>query len=100
MVTEIFSNFIKLEQESEERSLVYLYESLIDLKDSNDCDIFLESVKPELLTSDSIVHILNSMSWRKNLKNWDNFVSISEKRLLELVGEKETNVILRPMKLI
>jgi hypothetical protein len=86
----IFNKFKILEQKSEEQALVYLYTTLIDLT-TQQSESFLDSIDNDLLTSDSIVHILNALSPKKNeIKNWDKFVKIAEGKLIELVGLKES----------
>ena len=85
---EIFSKFKLLEEKSEERALVYLYESIIELS-TEEIEKFLESVDKSLLTSDSIVHILNAISPKKNeIKNLSSFVDMCKEKLIELEGEK------------
>ena len=61
--SKIFSNYLSiLENESSERALVYLYTAVIAiLDDIKGCDLFLESIKDDLLSVDAIVHILNAL---------------------------------------
>jgi len=90
----IFDKFLILEQKSEEESLVYLYESLIYC-DIIDCEIFIDSIIEDYLSSDAIVHTLNALSIRKKeIYNWEKFLEKSTKRLIDLEGEKTTKTLL------
>ena len=91
MKSEIFSNYLIIweAEQSDEHALVYLFESLIDLKDPKMCELFLDTVQEDFLSSDAIVHILNALSPKKEkIKNWDSFVSMCEKKLIELEGKE------------
>jgi hypothetical protein len=63
----------------EEQALVLLYESLIEQSDNpENCDKFLKHLMNHELSSDVIVHVLNSLSpIRNKLVNWEPFVKYS-----------------------
>lgn len=93
-MNDIFDTYLKRYKSSEEDALVYLYSSLIELED-NQCEIFLNSVPMEKTDTDSIVHILNALSPRKEIiSNWDEYVSKFRVRLIELEGEESINELM------
>lgn len=91
----IFLNYINLKSVSEECALVYLYRCLIQL-DEKQCEEFLDSIKIELLSTNAIIHILNSISSKKDkIKNWENFVFLISQKLIKTEGEEITKDLLK-----
>ena len=96
----VYSNYLWIkEKENKERSLVYLYNCLIDFNEKQ-CELFLDNIMDEYLEQfskdiNAIVHVLNAISPKKNnIKNWEKFVSIIKKKSIEIYGEDETNEFL------
>lgn len=91
----VFDTYLKRYKSSEEDALVYLYSSLIEMKDE-DCEVFLNSVPMEKTNTDSIVHILNALSPRKMIiSNWNEYVSKFKIKLIELEGEELTKELMK-----
>ena len=97
MVTEIFPNYVSLLKKSEEEALVYLYESLIKLLNTpSECEIFLETISTEHLSTNCITHVLNALAPRREeIKNWNPFYQFCKGKLISLMGEEKTLDLLK-----
>lgn len=82
---------------NDENKLVDLYKRFIYIAgDYKKCEEFLENIPEEYLNTDAIVHILNALSIHKNnIRNWSDFVILSEKILTEEHGEEIAKDLLK-----
>lgn len=80
----------------------FLYETLIDnLDNTSNCNSFLDYCISQslILTSDTIVHILNALlSIKDKLDNWNDFKVYCKAQLLKTVGEKRTEQLMSVIK--
>jgi hypothetical protein len=96
-ISPILLNFYEISNASEEKSLVYLYESLVyEQKNPEFCDKFLIDVMKSPLTTNMVVHILNVLSPLKNdIPIWNDFVKMSHQFLIDQEGEENAKKLLK-----
>lgn len=80
---------------SEEEKLLNLYKKCIKFTTKESFQ-YLQQLDIENLSVDEIVHIWNALSpKKKGIGNWKNFIVMSKNRMIELVGEKETENLMK-----
>ena len=82
---------------NDECTLYLLFKTLNnELNNSENCDAFLSKLLGKKINSDVIVHVINALKpINEKLTNWKSFIKYSSNLLIEELGEKDANIILK-----